>query len=349
MPNHLPHIAITLGDPAGIGTEIVLKYLFQVLGRRGSRGDRGELPAKITVIGDFCQAEAVFLHLRDTANSPLLDPEQVDFIDLATGLEITWGQGDSHSGECSFRYLERAIKGALAGEFQGIVTAPIAKSAWHKAGYHFPGQTEVLAQRSEVRDYGMLFVARSPHTGWVWRTLLATVHIPLGQVTRELNPGLIRQKLALLEHSLGQDFGIRQPQVAVVGINPHSGEEGYLGSEERDWLNPLLQKLGKGQAISPDTVWLGAKRAWYEDSTAAPHAYLAMYHDQGLIPMKLLAFAECVNCTIGLPFVRTSPDHGTAFDIAGKGIADYRSLASAVELAVEMVQVRQQAVETKAQ
>lgn len=341
MPNRLPHIAITLGDPAGIGTEIVLKYLFQA--------QKEELPAKITVIGDFCQAQAVFRHLRCIANSPLLDPGEVEFIDLATGLEITWGQGDAHSGECSFRYLERAIKGALAGEFDAIVTAPIAKAAWHQAGHPFPGQTEVLADRSGATNYGMLFVARSPYTGWVWRTLLATVHIPLGQVTQVLNPALIRQKLALLRHSLQQDFGIQQPQIAVVGINPHSGEEGYLGREEKDWLHPLLQELGIGQSIPPDTVWLGAKRAWLEDSHNAPHAYLAMYHDQGLIPMKLLAFAECVNCTIGLPFVRTSPDHGTAFDIAAKGIADYRSLGQAVTLAIEMGHRRQQLIDPKPQ
>lgn len=338
----MPHIAITLGDPAGIGAEIVLKYLFSTRSV--------DLPAKITVIGDLCQARSVFLNLRGIADVPLLDPEAIEFIDLGTGLKVTAGQGDGNSGECSFRYLQRAIDGALRGEFDGIVTAPIAKAAWQQAGHHFPGQTEVLAQRSGVSDYGMLFVAESPFTGWVWRTLLATVHIPLAEVPRQLNPGLIRQKLALLGNCLAQDFGISQPQITIVGINPHSGEDGYLGREEKDWLNPLIQS-GKGLrgAVPPDTVWLGAKTAWLDNPDRAPDAYLAMYHDQGLIPMKLLAFEECVNCTIGLPFVRTSPDHGTAFDIAGKGVANFRSLECAVNLAIKMANRRQQVVGAKQQ
>jgi 4-hydroxythreonine-4-phosphate dehydrogenase len=337
----VPHIAITLGDPAGIGAEIVLKYLFYARS--------ADLPAKITVIGDLCQAEAVFLQLRAISTSPLADPATIDFIDLQLGLPITQGQGDHYSGECSFRYLERAIEGALTGEFDGIVTAPVAKAAWHQAGHPFPGQTEVLALRSGVADYGMLFVARSPYTNWVWRTLLATVHIPLAEVTRQLNADLIRQKLALLRATLDRDFGITAPRITIVGINPHSGEGGYLGREEVEWLDPLLQTEGLGRAVSPDTVWLGAKTAWFEGDSQAPHAYLAMYHDQGLIPMKLIAFSECVNCTIGLPFVRTSPDHGTAFDIAGKGIADYQSLACAVQLAIEMAQRRQQVIGAKSQ
>lgn len=336
----MPHIAITLGDPAGIGAEIVLKYLFT------SRS--ADLSAKITVIGDLCQAESVFYQLRGVSSSPLADPATIDFIDLGTGLPIVWGQGDHYSGECSFQYLERAIRGALRGEFDGIVTAPIAKSAWQKAGHNFPGQTEVLAERAGIRDFGMLFVAESPFTGWLWRTLLATVHIPLGEVTKQLNPTLIRQKLSLLRHCLAQDFGIPQPQITVVGINPHSGEDGYLGREEVEWLNPLIQsEPGLRGAAPPDTVWSGAKAAWFNSDTGAPDAYLGMYHDQSLIPMKLLAFEECVNCTIGLPFVRTSPDHGTAFDIAGKGIASYSSLANAVKLAIKMASRRKQVVATK--
>jgi 4-hydroxythreonine-4-phosphate dehydrogenase len=338
----VPHIAITLGDPAGIGAEIVLKYLFTTRSV--------DLSAKITVIGDLCQAKSVFYRLKGISNFPLADPATIDFIDLGTGLPITLGEGSVHSGECSFRYLERAVNGALAGEFDGIVTAPIAKSAWQQAGHNFPGQTEFLAERSGVKDFGMLFVAESPFTGWVWRSLLATVHIPLAEVTKQLNPTLIRQKLVLLRHSLAQDFGITSPQITILGINPHSGEDGYLGREELDWLNPLIRsEPGLRGAVPPDTVWLGAKSAWFDPNPYAPDAYLGMYHDQCLIPMKLLAFEECVNCTIGLPFVRTSPDHGTAFDIAGRGIANFSSLANAVKLGIKMACRRKQAIGAKSQ
>jgi 4-hydroxythreonine-4-phosphate dehydrogenase len=196
----------------------------------------------------------------------------------------------------------------------------------------------------------MLFVAKSPHSGWNLRTLLATVHIPLAQVTQALSPELVRWKLDLLRRSLKTDFGIDRPRIAVAGINPHSGEDGNLGTEEKDWLRDLLQNYQKQHPeieitppIPPDTMWVNPAKAWHN-----PHqvhlgydAYLAMYHDQGLIPVKLLGFDQAVNTTIGLPFVRTSPDHGTAFDIAGKGIASADSLKAAIELAASLVVRRQ--------
>ena len=339
--NSRPRIALTIGDPAGIGTEIILKSL----------ADRPllELDAKFTIFGDRRYLAATYNLLKNKGYLEIANPEQLEIIDsgvdIGTDTKISLGIGDRASGAASFAYLDQAIAQTLAGNFEAIVTAPIAKSAWKQAGNEYAGQTELLAERSQVQDFGMLFVGKSPHTDWVLRTLLATVHIPLSEVTKRLTPELIEQKLELLRRSLLQDFGITHPRIAISGINPHSGEQGQLGREESDWLQPLIDRYRQEHPnvqltnpIPPDTMWLNPAKAWRDrDRVSLGHdAYLAMYHDQGLIPVKLLAFDRAVNTTIGLPFVRTSPDHGTAFDIAGKGIADPASMIEAIKLAIEL-------------
>lgn len=259
--------------------------------------------------------------------------------------QITTGIGNAASGAASFAYLETAIAQALAGNFEGIVTGPIAKSAWKAAGYNYPGQTELLAQRSMVDSFGMLFIARSPHTDWTLRTMLATTHIPLRQVADTLTPQLLATKLDLLVKCLQQDFGLEKPRIAIAGLNPHSGELGQLGHEEQEWLIPWLEQerykrpqLQLDGPVPPDTMWVKPSKAWYTDASveSVHDGYLALYHDQGLIPVKQLAFDRAVNTSIGLPFIRTSPDHGTAFDIAGSGIADATSMKAALNLASEL-------------
>jgi 4-hydroxythreonine-4-phosphate dehydrogenase len=195
--------------------------------------------------------------------------------------------------------------------------------------------------------HGMLFVARSPRTGWTLRTLLATTHIPLVDVPGTLSPGLMSEKLDLLLDSLAGDFGITDPTIAIAGLNPHGGEAGQLGTEEKEWLDSWLEsareRYPKARLVGlvpPDTMWVEPGRAWYGEGGEPADAYLALYHDQGLIPVKLMAFDRAVNTTIGLPFARTSPDHGTAFDIAGKGIARADSLKEAIRLAVELCRRR---------
>ncbi|AFY72898.1 4-hydroxythreonine-4-phosphate dehydrogenase [Synechococcus sp. PCC 7502] len=337
-----PKLAITIGDPAGIGTEIVLKALAKV----------SHDLASFTVIGDRSVITSTYQLLKKY-DLQLADPDSLEILDTNTHLPITLGEGNQNSGEASFHYLDTAIAQTLTGKFQGIVTAPIAKSAWKLAGHYYAGQTELLSERSGSKDTGMLFVARSPHTNWVMRTLLATVHIPLAQVPKVLTPQLIEQKLELLRRSLCTDFQLTTAKVAISGLNPHSGEQGQLGTEEQEWLNPLIESIHQSWsdrnskfeligAIPPDTLWVNPNLAWHN-----PHkvhlgydAYVALYHDQGLIPVKLLAFDQAVNTTIGLPFIRTSPDHGTAFDIAGKGIAKSDSLEAAITTAIELVQVR---------
>jgi 4-hydroxythreonine-4-phosphate dehydrogenase len=343
----LPHLAITIGDPAGIGSEIVLKALADPSVWETCR---------ITVVGSRSLLQQTYQKLQQTFTSKekaLANPDEFPILDIpldrAIAAQITVGTGNAASGEMSFAYLEEAIVRTKRGEFQGIVTAPIAKSCWKAAGHHYPGQTEVLAQQAGVEKFGMLFVARSPHTDWILRTLLATTHIPLNRVPTALTPELMSLKLDLLIDSLKKDFGIDTPQIAIAGLNPHSSEQGQLGTEERDWLIPWLEEERENRPqvkllgpIPPDTMWVKPGRAWYGNdlNVDAADAYLALYHDQGLIPVKLMAFDRAINTTIGLPFIRTSPDHGTAFDIAGKGIANASSMKEAIKLAAELAKIK---------
>lgn len=350
-----PKLAIALGDPAGIGTEVTLKALRHL----------APCSADLTLIGDRRQLEQTYdLLCQKIPAHELAHPQNLSLIDVplepAIATQIQMGIGNAASGEASFRYLETAIAHTLAGKFHGIVTAPIAKSAWLAAGHKYPGQTELLAERAGCDRFGMLFVARSPHTDWTLRTLLATTHIPLRDVPTVLTPDLMTRKLALLIDCLRQDFGLEHPQIAIAGLNPHSGEQGQLGREEQDWMNDWLTEMGDRfpQAtftglIPPDTLWVKPGQAWFgtgglddKKAIAAADAYLALYHDQGLIPVKLMAFDRAVNTTIGLPFIRTSPDHGTAFDIAGQGVAASASFEAAIAFALELVQQRTQAVMT---
>ena len=336
-----PHLAIALGDPAGIGSEVVLKALADPLLTQS---------CQITLVGNRSLLRQAYDQFAPT--SVVIDPERLSIIDVPIApseiTQIVPGVGNAASGAASFQFLETAIAHTLSGKFQGIVTAPIAKSAWKAAGHLYPGQTELLAEKADSQRFGMLFVGRSPHTGWTLRALLATTHIPLRQVPDTLTPALLTLKLELLIDCLRRDFGITAPRIAIAGLNPHSGEQGQLGTEEIDWLIPWIKDMGDRHPtvhldgpIPPDTMWVRPAQHWYSDphpSSKAHDAYLALYHDQGLIPVKLMAFDRAVNTTIGLPFVRTSPDHGTAFDIAGQGIADATSMKAAVELAIELTQ-----------
>ena len=343
-----------MGDPAGIGPEVILKAL--------ANPDLVQV-ADITVIGDQSLLWENYQQLKQASESTqfnlsLANPAELSVLDLplelATKRQIKIGAGNAASGAESFKYLKTAIIDTLSGAFDGIVTAPIAKSAWKAAGHFYPGQTELLAESAETNRFGMLFVARSPHSGWTLRTLLATTHIPLKQVPDVLSPDLLTHKLDLLIESLDQDFGLSSARIAIAGLNPHSGEQGQLGEEEQAWLIPWCEgqrrrypQITLDGPIPPDTLWVQPGQAWYgfsDRATASDRtydAYIALYHDQGLIPVKLMAFDQAINTTIGLPFIRTSPDHGTAFDIAGQGIAQSESMEAAIQLAIELTRQRQ--------
>ncbi|MBD1216010.1 MAG: 4-hydroxythreonine-4-phosphate dehydrogenase PdxA [Aphanizomenon flos-aquae Clear-A1] len=340
--NNRPRLVVTLGDPAGIGSEVILKALADP---EVTQNCHLVVVGNVTLLAK--SHENISKNIDNSLN--LVDLTDLSIVDITTAGEIITGVGNAASGAASFAYMEYAISRTLAGEFDGIVTGPIAKSAWKSAGYNYPGQTELLAERAGIERFGMLFVGRSPFTGWTLRALLATTHIPLCQVSATLTPQLLTNKLDLLVKCLENDFGIKNGRIAIAGLNPHSGEMGQLGTEEIDWLIPWLESerqkrphLQLEGPIPPDTMWVKPGMAWYGNSPVKnpADAYLALYHDQGLIPVKLMAFDRAVNTTIGLPFVRTSPDHGTAFDIAGKGIADATSMKAAIQLAVELVKRR---------
>jgi 4-hydroxythreonine-4-phosphate dehydrogenase len=340
-----PRLVITLGDPAGIGTEVILKAM----------SERSLLTENLTLIGNRDLLIDRYHYLRQQIDTTveLANPELLNIIDvplvpaIRDGIEI--GKGNAASGAASFAYLDLAIDRTLAGEFDAIVTAPIAKSAWLAARHHFPGQTELLASKAKLDRFGMLFVGVSPHTGWTLRALLATTHIPLAQVAQTLTPELLSLKLGLLVECLRADFGLESGKIAIAGLNPHSGEGGQLGREEVDWMDSWLAKERQVYPqyeliglLPPDTMWVKPGQAWFgtQPQPQAADAYLALYHDQGLIPVKLMAFDRAINTTIGLPFVRTSPDHGTAFDIASLGIADATSMRAAIDLAAKLVTAR---------
>lgn len=353
------HLAVTMGDPGGIGAEVILKALADPSITESCR---------LTVFGTRSILQNTYQVLQTTGES-LANPESLSVVDIPLDKtilsQITLGQGNQASGKASFAYLEAAIDRTLKGEFQGIVTAPIAKSCWNAAGHNYPGQTEILAKKAGVEKFGMLFIARSPYTGWTLRTLLATTHIPLCQVSATLTPELMTLKLELLINCLQQDFAIKNPKIIISGLNPHSGEQGQLGTEEKNWLFSWLETQQKQHKdvklvglVPPDTMWVKPGKAWYgnqleliQTSNTSGNCsilkmkelgdgYLALYHDQGLIPVKLMAFDQAINTTIGLPFIRTSPDHGTAFDIAGKGIARATSMKTAIKLASKLAYCR---------
>ena len=323
-------IVLSVGDESGVGPEIILKALCS-----------HEIPKNIEyiIVGSKKNLQKTYSHLRSLGLENISNPNDLQIHDL----EIPFSGKESQSsyGNSSFYYLTKAIEIVKQYPNSALVTGPICKKSWTLAGHCFSGQTEVLAQSCGVKNVGMLFTAKSPITGWRFNTLLATTHIALCEVPKKLNSQLIHAKLDLLK-----DFCstyTEKPTIRVAGLNPHAGEEGILGKEERDWLTDSLLAWNKKNRdirllgpLSPDSCWNSSAKAWTDKDAEKHDGILAMYHDQGLIPMKVIALNYSVNTTIGLPFIRTSPDHGTGFDIAGKGIAQSQSMVEAIKTAIEM-------------
>lgn len=305
-------VGITLGDPAGIGPEIVAAALHAAPREWRDRiivyGDRGPLERGAKAMG-----------------VPVPD---VTLVGNGEGDRSVAGVPDRHSGAAQVTYLETAVAAASRGELGAIVTAPISKTWARRAGFEFLGHTEMLATRLGARDVAMFFV------GPKLKVALTTVHRPLAEVVTDLSTDRVRVVIELVAASMVRDLGVAAPRIGVVGLNPHAGEDGLLGDEDAEIIAPALATpcppatlLGP---LVPDAAFRDAVRGRYD-------ALVAMYHDQGLIPVKLIDFDESVNVTLGLPIVRTSPDHGTAYDIAGKGIARPVSMQRALALAIEMV------------
>jgi len=329
----LTRLAIALGDPAGIGAEVVLKALARL------QADSPQVNPLLVGCRSWLQQS--YEQLRQRCDEPLANPSELAVLDLPLQSTITPGKGSTSSGAAGFHWLTHATQAVLEGNCDALVTAPIAKHLWHKAGHHYPGQTERLAELCGGCEASMLFTARSPLSGWRFNTLLATTHIPLSEVPQTLNSDLLDHRLDQL-HQFCKRFS-SAPRLHVAGLNPHAGEAGQLGEEEMRWITPALDRhrqlgIQLEGPLPPDTCWMGAVQAWQtlDNQAAAADGYLALYHDQGLIPVKLLAFDQAVNTTLGLPFLRTSPDHGTGFDRAGHGSARGESMLAAIETALEL-------------
>jgi 4-hydroxythreonine-4-phosphate dehydrogenase len=294
-------IGITMGDPLGIGPESVLKALPQFRDQAAFRvfGDAGLLKG-------LAKDELVPV-TADAANQEARE---------------VW------AGRASVAYLDAAMAAYQSGEIHALVTAPISKSHVHRAGFPFPGHTEYLAKQTGTQKYVMMMA------GPRLRVSLVTIHEPIAKVSADLSVEKIVACIEVTYRSLRERFRISAPRVAVCGLNPHAGENGLLGTEEQTIIGPAVAEAERrGWACSgprvPDAVFHEAWEGQWD-------AVVCMYHDQGLIPFKMVHFKDGVNVTLGLPLVRTSPDHGTAFDIAGKGIADPSSMIAAIRLALEL-------------
>ena len=317
-------LAIALGDPAGIGAEVTLKAL--------ARAEwRSQQPL---LVGCRHWLETSYQLLKPSSSEPLRDPAELEIVDLPLLESCQPGRSTPACGAASFNWLTAAVELVQSGRCRALVTAPIAKASWHAAGHPYPGQTERLAELSGSPEASMLFTALAPAGQWRLNTLLATTHIPLAAVPQHLNGALVQRKLDKLL-AFCQRFN-PAPHLVVAGLNPHAGEAGRLGQEEITWLEAALDSWRRQHPgvqlegpLPPDTCWLSAAAAW-QGLRPGPDGYLALYHDQGLIPVKLLAFDAAVNTTLGLPFMRTSPDHGTGFAIAGQGLARADSMAAAL-------------------
>jgi len=328
--NNKLKLVISIGDESGIGPEIILKALYS-----------NEIPQNIEyiLVGSKKNLQNTYAHLRSLGLQNLANPNNLQIHDFK--FSSSSSESKASFGDSSFCYLKEAIEIVKQHPNSALVTGPICKKSWSLAGHYFSGQTEVLAKSCEVKNVGMLFTAKSPITGWRFNTLLATTHIPLHEVPKRLNVKLICSKLDLFK-----DFCIKytkQPFLKVAGLNPHAGEQGILGHEEKEWLTDALITWNKKNKdikllgpLSPDSCWNSSAKAWRNKNAEKHDGILAMYHDQGLIPMKVIALNYSVNTTIGLPFIRTSPDHGTGFDITGKGIAQSQSMIEAIKTAIEM-------------
>ena len=300
-----------MGEPSGIGPEIALAAFDELGGRIGDH------PLKF--VGDagiFAGREAALIATKAKTNATL-------------------GKPDPQNAAAVIEAIELAVKACLAGEAAAMVTAPIHKAVLKEAGFPYPGHTEFLGFLTKAPRAVMMLASEK------LRVVPLTIHTPLAEVAGALSGDAILETAEIILKSLVRDFAIAQPRLAVAGLNPHAGEEGMLGMEEKNLIGPAVQLLkARGHRV---TGPLSADTLFHDEARKNYDAVLTMYHDQGLIPIKTLSFWDGVNVTLGLPVVRTSPDHGTAFDIAGKGGADHRSMIAAIRMAAQIADARAKA------
>jgi 4-hydroxythreonine-4-phosphate dehydrogenase len=291
---------------------------------------------RLAIVGPASAVRFWQTHLRLDLPLPVISdfhawPEKTPVVVLdhdGAQVPVDTGRLSAKAGKTAGEALSRAIQFARAGKVHALVTAPVSKQALHLAGFHYPGQTEMLAEGFGATGFAMMLLAGD------FRVALVTTHLPLRKVAEVLSEELILRRLRVLHHDLKNRFRIESPHLAVTGLNPHAGEGGLLGDEEQTIIAPAIQQAQK-EGIAADGPF-SADALFGQYQMKKFDAYLAMYHDQGLIPLKMFGFGRAVNYTAGLPVIRTSPDHGTAFDIAGKGIADPTSMVEALQLAASL-------------
>jgi len=325
-------ILVTLGDVGGIGPEVVIKAL------------NSFNPGNVVIVGN---GEVFY---KTAYEFDLSVPHNIEIIDIPFDFsKFKFAEPTQESGKHSMQSLIKCCEIAKEGNVRAIVTAPISKKAINMSGYHFSGQTEVLRKYLKgskikrvlsnlscpvkMNEPEMLFVARD------LRVMLITRHIKIGDVPGNLKTERILSSIITLNSSLEKDFNIFNPKIALCALNPHAGEEGILGMEEEYFLSPAVKQLREKYSIDiegpfpADTLWARTAKPYLNNEKLPYNAYVACYHDQGLIPVKMLAMQEAVNMTINLPVLRTSPSHGTAYDIAGQNIANYNSMIESIKLA----------------
>ncbi|TSB04325.1 4-hydroxythreonine-4-phosphate dehydrogenase PdxA [Sphingorhabdus contaminans] len=326
-------LAISVGDPAGIGPEII--------GKAWEARNREKLPP-FFAIGDVgCFAphwNGPVVKIDNPADSFAHFDSALPVIEVHSCISVKPGEPDLDGAHCAYQALEMAIGFARAGSASALVTGPVSKTQLYAVGFTHPGQTEFIAERCGVSKNNAVMMLAGPDL----RVVPMTTHIPLASVASKLDGRLIRQRLRATAKGLQRNFGIEKPRLAVAGFNPHAGESGNMGREEIDIFGPAIAQIRSEGfdvvgPLSADTMFHAEARSHYD-------AALCAYHDQALIPLKTLYFHDAVNITLGLPVVRTSPDHGTAFGIAGQNIAMPHSMIAAIKMA-EMAALNRQAAD----
>src|SRR5690349_22117604 len=332
-PKRLPLLGITMGDPAGIGPEVIAKALAGPKLRRvcfplviGSRSVMEQTITKLKLKLEVRSVEGHETALQRRTQIILLDPLEKPLGPYKLGVAA------SETGAASVAFIRKAVHLAQTGCIDGMVTSPINKEAINMAGCHYPGHTELLADLTKAHESGMMII------GGPLKIMFVTTHVAIKDLSSLLTQAKIEKGIRLAHMAMTTLFGVKKPRIGVAALNPHAGEQGLFGDEEGRVIAPAAraaqaQGILASDPMPADTLFGKAARGDYD-------AIVALYHDQGLIPLKMVAFGSCVNLTVGLPIIRTSVDHGTAFDIVGKGVADPGSLVEAVKLAARLVKER---------
>ena len=325
-----PIIAVTSGEPAGIGPELCLRLAgYQGHGRPVVLGDRSLIKERAAALG-------LKLHLQEFDAKNAVDREALEVLHIPLAAPAVAGQLNPANGRYVLALLDRALAGCQSGEFAAMATAPVHKGVINDAGVPFTGHTEYLAEKTATPLVVMMLAGATP--GGPLRVALVTTHLPLKEVPAAITTDVLEKTLLILDADLRRKYGLSAPRILVAGLNPHAGEGGYLGREEIEIITPILDKLrAQGMCLSGPYP---ADTMFTPPILAQGDAVLAMYHDQGLAPLKYATFGHGINVTLGLPIIRTSVDHGTALDLAGSGRADPGSLFEAVDEAARMAELQ---------